>query len=269
MMKQGNLTLGADLSKLSNRTRIGLLVLGLSAIIITFFVFVFLPQREEVQTLTIQLEAKQNTTQVLEAYIAQHPDLDQYSIELEQKFADVSARLPNTLDMSSFLVQLDRAAKDSKVMIMSVKPAVAQPKSGYQEYPIELTVQGSYKTILTFLTNLNKLTRYTLVNDVAADAKLNMLEIKVGVSIFTFGAPAANADQAGKSPTTAETPSSSGTSAPASSNATATTPVNPPATAQTAPTTPVTQSPATETKAPAAAPTAAPTGTETSTNKNQ
>ncbi|HSC91393.1 MAG TPA: type 4a pilus biogenesis protein PilO [Gaiellaceae bacterium] len=163
--------------------------------------------------------------------------------------------MPDTVDMSGILLELNRVATEAGIEFESISPSGAATVGAYQVVPVTLLFEGNFYSLSDFLFRLRSLVR---VHDgqLAARGRLFNVDsvsfgesqrrfphiratLQVNAFVYGTGTPAATTAPA----TTAPSTTTPATTTPATTTPTPTT---------TAPTTPAATTPAPATAAPAA-----------------
>ena len=148
---------------------------------------VLYPQELRIGELTRQLQVERQKVAVVEKFILDHPDSDKRLFELQQSLARVEKALPESLDVSLFMSQLQRDAAASGVKLTNVRPAVLVDRAGYREMPIEVSVEGNYFATLAFLKKLEDGDRFNLPTGFLVQRKQDKLTTRLSLQIFCFG----------------------------------------------------------------------------------
>lgn len=177
------------MSKVSLATKSKLIAAGIVMLcwLLLFFVIIIRPQMDNLHSLTAQVERQQTAVTALEAYSQEHPDMDKYLGELDNKAMLMTNLLPDHLDISSFLLLLDQSAQKTGVQLVSVKPGKTVSQKGRSETSVELVIHSDYKAMLAFFSELNNLPRFTNLVSVSTDLRQQgVLETKLIVAIYSL-----------------------------------------------------------------------------------
>lgn len=71
-------------AKLETRHKIFFFVLGLAIVVMVFYTYVYQSQQQCLAQLNTDLQMTKQKVQVLEGFLAQHPDLKQYGERIER-----------------------------------------------------------------------------------------------------------------------------------------------------------------------------------------
>lgn len=174
-------------AKLETRHKIFFFVLGLAIVVMVFYTYVYQSQQQCLAQLNTDLQMTKQKVQVLEGFLAQHPDLKQYEKELQDKTDLVNSKLPADKDISSFIMQVEDSAKKTNVKLNRVKPIGEENKENYRGIKVELDITGDYFQTLEFLKKLEQLQRFNTVTDMSVQAKDEILNSKLSLLVYSYG----------------------------------------------------------------------------------
>ena len=174
-------------AKLETRHKIFFFVLGLAIVVMVFYTYVYQSQQQCLAQLNTDLQMTKQKVQVLEGFLAQHPDLKQYEKELQDKTDLVNSKLPADKDISSFIMQVEDSAKKTNVKLNRVKPIGEENKENYRGIKVELDINGDYFHTLEFLKKLEQLQRFNTVTDMSVQAKDEILNSKLSLLVYSYG----------------------------------------------------------------------------------
>lgn len=121
-------------------------------------------EKKETELKTTFLEKKKLAVN-LEAYQEQRK-------EIEQSFGELLKRLPTRSEMDALLIDINQAGLGRGLQFDLFKPAATETTTEfYAERPIALRVNGNYHDLGAFASDISKLPRIVLLNDL--DVKLN------------------------------------------------------------------------------------------------
>lgn len=115
-----------------------------------------LPQRSHVKSLDSEIAATQAKLASLQRENHHGP-----VIRAAQLF-QLARAMPDSADMPGLIVDLSRAAQDSKVSLLSVQPAAAVAQTdGANGLPLKVSIVGSWRGVASFLHALRSNVRVT------------------------------------------------------------------------------------------------------------
>ena len=147
--------------------KLGVLLVALLLLIIASYLLDWQDQIESIETAqrketalrTTFLEKKKQAIDI-EAYRKQLADI-------EKSFGTLLKQLPGKSEMEALLTDINQAGLGRGLQFELFKPAATENMSEfYAELPITLRVSGSYHDMGAFASDISKLSRIVLLNDV-------------------------------------------------------------------------------------------------------
>lgn len=175
------------MTSLKTKYIIVLSILVLLAVIWTFLLLIYLPQTARNNELRQQLFSQQQQIKTVEAFALAHSEADKHLAELERRQAMLDRMLPSSPDLSDFVVQMERAAKEAGVQISQLKPSVPVNKEGYREIPVEILIKGNFFQTAAFFKKLEDGQRFSLVQTLSMQSRQSVLDCKVNATVYAFG----------------------------------------------------------------------------------
>jgi Tfp pilus assembly protein PilO len=163
---------------------IGLVALGV-VVAVAGVLLAVLPQRSHVRKLDAQIATAQTKLATLRAE-SHHGPL----IRAAQLY-QLARAMPNNTDMPGLILDLSRAAQDSRVTLLSVGPgqAIVQP-DGSSGLPLKVTISGSWNDITAFLHALRSNVRVN-GGKLSVDGRMFTVDnVGLAPNAATAGAPA-------------------------------------------------------------------------------
>lgn len=114
---------------------------------------------QEELSLKSEFEKKQKKASNLSAYETQLE-------EMERTFGSMLKSLPDKAEVESLLVEISRAGSANNLKINVFSPRGEEPREFYAEYPINMTVEGSYGELTGFVSDVAALQRIVTLHDV-------------------------------------------------------------------------------------------------------
>ena len=148
--------------------KLGVLLLALIAIVVASYFLDWQAQIEAIdgaqkKELALRdtfLEKKRQAID-LDAYLRQKDDI-------EKSFGTLLKQLPGKSEMEALLTDINQAGLGRGLQFELFRPAAAEAVSEfYAELPISIRVTGSYHDMGAFASDISKLSRIVLLNDVA------------------------------------------------------------------------------------------------------
>jgi len=148
--------------------KLGVLLLALIAFICGSYFFDWQSQLESIDT------AQKKEITLRDTFLnkkKQAIDLDAYRKQLddiEKSFGTLLKQLPSKSEMEALLTDINQAGLGRGLQFELFKPATNENVSEfYAELPITIRVTGSYHDMGAFASDISKLSRIVLLNDVA------------------------------------------------------------------------------------------------------
>lgn len=129
--------------------------------------------------------------QEIKRYKEEHPEPEKHIEELDWRKEEVNKALPNELEFSGYVKQLDRAALETGVQILSMSPRTAVNKAEYREIPVEIETKGSYKAFIEYLKKVEKTDRLNTISGIGLSVQNNLVICKIIMRIYSYGIDAA------------------------------------------------------------------------------
>lgn len=136
-----------------------LIALGAVALVVLAFLFLIKPKLDEANELRIEAEDLQSQQATVRTQIQALQDVRSRSPNLEAELAAVSAVIPEDPALPAALRQLQMAADDSGVTLVSVSPS-APANAGIEDAPrlaaitVNLAIEGGYFQVVDFLRRI-------------------------------------------------------------------------------------------------------------------
>lgn len=148
--------------------KIGALVVIFVAIIGVAYVAVYQSQLDE-RTQLEKKEADLKATFIEKKKLAVNlEDYKQQRTEIEQSFGALLKQLPTRSEMDALLIDINQAGLGRGLQFDLFKPAEKETMTEfYAERPINLKVNGNYHDLGAFASDVSKLPRIVLLNDLA------------------------------------------------------------------------------------------------------
>lgn len=148
--------------------KLGVLLLALIAVIVLSY---FLDWSDQLDSIDA---AQKKEVALRDTFIdkkKQAIDLDAYRKQLddiEKSFGTLLKQLPSKSEMEALLTDINQAGLGRGLQFELFKPATAEAVSEfYAELPISIRVTGSYHDMGSFASDVSKLSRIVLLNDIS------------------------------------------------------------------------------------------------------
>lgn len=135
------------------------------AIPVVSYVLVFAPQNKDIATAMSEISHKQEVLDSLRAETARNADLAEANTEIQDRIAEIEARLPSDKEVDNIVRQISELAVSSGLTpptLASGKPIEA---GTYWEQPLTVTTTGNFNGYYRFLQKLERMPRITRIPD--------------------------------------------------------------------------------------------------------
>lgn len=125
--------------------------------------FSFPVQREKIETLKVDFEKKQTDLARARATVADLPRFEAEYEQLHQRWAMAAELLPADRQMSALLRKITLAAQQTGCQFVVFRPSGQKSETYYTELPLQLSVNGGYHQVGSFLAELSNMRRIITV----------------------------------------------------------------------------------------------------------
>ena len=148
--------------------KLGILLLALIGIIAASY---FLDWQDQLESIDTANKKEQSLRDTFLEKKKRAIDLDAYKKQLadiERSFGTLLKQLPSKSEMEALLTDINQAGLGRGLQFELFKPATNEILSEfYAELPINIRITGSYHDIGAFASDISKLSRIVLLNDVS------------------------------------------------------------------------------------------------------
>ena len=164
-------------------------VLAAGAVLGIFFFthlvpFTYPVQREKIDALKADLEKKQTDLARARATVADLPRFEAEYEQLHQRWAEAAELLPADRQMAALLRKITLAAQETGCQFVVFRPTGQKSETYYTEMPLNLSVNGGYHQVGSFLAELANMRRIITV----ANLKLKTNNQSKGDDMMTTSA---------------------------------------------------------------------------------
>jgi len=203
---------------LTPRDKIVIWALGLVVLIAIFYFYVYTPKTREISVLSQQVKTAQADLARLQAQAARKEELDRRVQQIQHDLQDIEAKLPSAREIPVLLVRLESLASQTSANLMLIKPGPLQtpqapvggqppqpgrpgaPPAGstisYQTFSLELTVEGPFDVISSFVHGIETFPRFISMTDLrlsmalrAGQATTDRPVLNLGLQATTYVLP--------------------------------------------------------------------------------
>ena len=162
-MALANLKL-ASLPRRMQITVIAVVVIGLAAVVYTYYLKDMVATRSALQTEIAQLEKAVAQAGAVEARLS---EFKRELAALDVRLEELRRILPNQKETPDVLRNVQIMAAESNLKIVKFVPQPVAPKAFYSDWPISMEVQGSYNALGSFFEKVGQFTRIVNVDNIS------------------------------------------------------------------------------------------------------
>lgn len=141
------------------------------AIGVAFYFLVYSDKLTERQAKQAELDRLEQTIRELKITVAKLPEFEREVRQLEERLEVLKRFLPSETERPALMKQVNSLAMTSTLTILKFNPRAPVNKEFYQEWPVDVEVNGSYHNLALFFDKIGRLPR--LVN--GSDIKINAI----------------------------------------------------------------------------------------------
>lgn len=143
------------------------LLVAFAAIVSLYVYFGWLPMQDTIARQQQQVEQQQRLLARNQRLAQDLPRKQQEYARLEKQLRVALNMLPKKSQIPDLLENVSWAGKDSGLDFSVFKPLPEVAKQFYAEVPVELSVAGSYRQLLTFLKRVGEMSRIVDIKDLS------------------------------------------------------------------------------------------------------
>ena len=190
------------LTKLPWYAQVGAFVVLAAAGCGIFFYYYERPVRADIASRQTQLDALRADINKGLTTAKKLPEFKQEVGDLEARFANLKAILPEEKDAADLLNRMQTVAAQSNMTIKGFKPAPTVTKTLHAEWPITLELEGTYHNLAIFFDRVGKFTRIVNISGLdvkgRADARTTITATCTATTFVLLEKPVAGAKPAAK-----------------------------------------------------------------------
>lgn len=149
--------------------RFGIRELVLLAILVALpaasYMLVFQPQNAEISRARSEIDHKRQMLEQLQRETARNRDLQRANEEMEERVAEIEARLPSDREVDRIVRKVSDLAAGSGLEAPSLTSGRPLAAALYMEQPLEMRTVGDFDGFYEFLLRLEQLPRITRISD--------------------------------------------------------------------------------------------------------
>lgn len=174
-------------NKLQVKYKVCLFALLIFVVTDLFYIFLLVPKWTLIDELKNQSTIEEQQVNMIESFVKIHPNPEEYLVEMDSKILDANKMLPDTPDLSSFLLQIEQLSTECGLKLAYLKPGKVENKQGYREIAIEFSVKGNFAGIMKFLYKTESLPRFISITAINMQLGTTGLENKMVAKIYSYG----------------------------------------------------------------------------------
>src|SRR5579864_801203 len=203
--------------RLEPREKAILVFLGALVVALGFYYYIYTPKMKQINLLSQQLKTQQTELARLQAEAAHKDELERQVAALQKDVQTSEAKLPSAREIPVLLVQLEGLASQVGADLTLIKPGPLQapqqtpgqpPKPGapaaaaaggpsYQTFSLELTADGTFDQIQSFLHGIETFPRFISMTDIRmspnGQAGTNPPKLTLALQATTYVVPESGA----------------------------------------------------------------------------
>lgn len=141
-----------------------LLLAALGLVASALFLFVIVPQQQELALLEQELERERIEVRTVENFLQQHPEPEAYKKQIDAEMQQLQQQIPNAADISGFLKNVNQYAQANGVKITQIKTGATFTIGNYRKLPLEITTNGNYVSNMNFLRQVEAGARFVVID---------------------------------------------------------------------------------------------------------
>ena len=158
------------LTKLSLNGQIGASIAAAALVGGLFYYFYYADAVQEREDKTVRLESLQKEIRALEVTANKLQEFQREVQLLEAKLETLKRILPQTKETPDLMRKVQALAAQSNLLIKTFTPLAVVNRDFYQEWPINVAVQGTYHNLALFFDRIGRLSRLVNVGNLKINA---------------------------------------------------------------------------------------------------
>ncbi|BAL83737.1 hypothetical protein SELR_20290 [Selenomonas ruminantium subsp. lactilytica TAM6421] len=165
-------------------TLLWLLVLGTTGLLSLFFLLVHMPLKQAAQEYRNEASAAAGEVVVIGNFQNAHLNRKEYQAELDKRQQRAMLAIPDKMDMSRFIVEIERLAQQSRLQLQLIRPQKGNDDMDIACLSLRLCLQGGYFSLLKFMQGLQNGERLVQVHNVTVRTEGQDLVTDLVVNIY-------------------------------------------------------------------------------------
>jgi type IV pilus assembly protein PilO len=176
---------------LPRQQKLGLLFFAIILLLTVDYLYVYTGMSSEIDNLDQKVTTMRTERDKKKALVANAPQLRALKTELEGRYQEAIAQLPDEKDIPKVLKDVSDKAREAGLDVLVFRPKTENPQQFYAEIPVDVTVRGGFHSLVSFFDEVGRLNRLVNINNIdMKNPKPNddqsLLDTNVLVTTFRF-----------------------------------------------------------------------------------
>jgi len=146
--------------------RIALLAGAIVLLLTLDYLYVYSSFADQIEKLEQNVSAAKADRDRKKALVANAPQLRTLKAELEGRYKEAIAQLPDEKDIPKVLTDVSNKAREAGLDILLFRPKTENPQEFYAEIPVDVTVRGGFHSLVGFFDEVGRLNRLVNINNI-------------------------------------------------------------------------------------------------------
>lgn len=163
------------------------LSVGVIAVVAAFYFLGYRPSSAKLANLHAQIEVKQRELETNAEKTQFRPELEREVSEKRRKLERFDKQLPREMSWGQFMNDITLLREQSGVRNWDFLPAVNRRDELFVEVPIDVSFEGDFLSVFSFLRQMEQMQRLTRVRDLTLTGKRDapgQVEAKLSMNIY-------------------------------------------------------------------------------------
>jgi type IV pilus assembly protein PilO len=154
-----------------------------------FYFLHYRPQNQRQQSLASQIALKQRELQEGRTHTSVLPEVATEVERLRARVERSKKSIPRQQDLPQFIRDVSQLGQQASLRKPAFKPGTPARADLVSELPIQMTFEGDFVNVYSFLRNLEEMPRLTRVRDMKLVGKDRAGQVKVTISMNIYFSP--------------------------------------------------------------------------------
>ena len=150
------------------------------------FIAVIYPLYTDRQKLKTTLAQNNVRLATLQTFAGQNKDYDALVKLQNMKLAAAKKKLPDEISVPELLTEYSKLAAQTGVQLLDLAPGRVNRTSNALELPINITLEGDYFKLITFLQQMESGERFVVINGAGYDAQKSGENLKMKANFVVY-----------------------------------------------------------------------------------